>query len=116
MSYQWGVSCLNSHFYLTVYRHTVLRTIGYLQSWYYLCAIGLGIIEVYLTLGYTPKQPDSRENPARTNSQISGSITLYGQWPLSSWNLTGHPSPKSNTPPGQDDLLSFDAMFLMIYH
>ena len=62
----------------------------------YLFAIGLGVVfsltrSLPRTLGCTPKQPDSREKVSEKGQPPYGPITLYGQWPLSSWTLTGRP-------------------------
>ena len=85
-----------------VYCHTVSRTLNSLFKVLfkfpslYLFSIGLGVIfsltrSLPRTLGCTPKQPDSREKVSENGQPPYGPITLYGQWPLSSWTLTGCP-------------------------
>ena len=91
------------------YHHTVSRTLELsLQVLFnfpsrYLFAIGLGVVfsltrSLPRTLGCTPKQPDSREKVGGNGRPPYGPITLYGQWPLSSWTLTGRPAPDETLP------------------
>ena len=67
----------------SVYHHTVSRTLNSLFKVLfkfpslYLFAIGLGVIFRVMrslphALGCTPKQPDSREKPAKTDSRLTG--------------------------------------------